>query len=72
MLKKGELFIWTSITEEAFQTLKQALISAPVLAMPDFSKQFVIETDASDLGVGAVLHQNNHPIAYISKALGVK
>lgn len=70
LLKKGELFIWTSITEEAFQTLKLALVSAPVLAMPDFTKQFVIGTDASDLGIGAVLQQEGHPVAYVSKALG--
>lgn len=50
LLKKGELFVWTSVTEEAFQTLKQALISAPVLAMPNFSKPFTVETDALDFG----------------------
>lgn len=48
LLKKGTLFLWTGIREEAFQTLKQALITAPVLAMPNFNKPFTIETDASD------------------------
>lgn len=46
--------------------------TTPVLAPPDFNKQFTIETDASDKGIGAVLLQEGHPIAYISKALGPK
>ena len=72
LLKKGALFIWTQGHDTAFQTLKSALCSAPVLAVPDFTKPFCIETDASDLGVGAVLMQDHHPIAYISKALRSK
>lgn len=63
LLRKGQLFVWTSVHEEAFVTLKYALISAPALAMPDFQKQFVVETDASDKGIGAVLIQSDHPIA---------
>jgi hypothetical protein len=62
--------VWHSEHEQAFLALKQALISAPVLALPDFSKQFEIETDVSDNGIGAVLHQDGHPIAFVSKALG--
>lgn len=64
--------MWTAATEASFQALKQALITAPVLAMPDFSLPFTIETDASAKGIGAVLHQKNHPIAFVNKALGVK
>jgi hypothetical protein len=67
LLKKGTPFIWTSATEAAFQQLKTALIQAPVLGLPDFTKPFVVETDASDLGFGAVLMQEGHPIAYLSK-----
>jgi hypothetical protein len=70
LLKKGALFVWTPDTETAFQTLKNALIIAPVLALPDFRLQFTIETDACDVGIGAVLSQQGHPVAFVSRALG--
>jgi len=69
LLKKGVQFQWTPQAHEAFQLLQNALTQAPVLAIPDFSKQFVLETDASDIGLGAVLMQDGHPISYLSKAL---
>ena len=72
LLKKGTIFVWTSIHQTAFDQLKQALTTAPVLQLPDFSKVFIIETDASAKDIGAVLQQEGHPIAYISKALGPK
>lgn len=72
LLKKGTLFIWTSETEAAFQALNKALIFAHVLALPKFSLPFIIETDASTKGIGVVLQHQGHPIAYVSKALGMK
>lgn len=48
LLKKDSVFVWTDDHEAAFQALKQSLLTAPVLALPDFSKKFIVETDASD------------------------
>lgn len=69
LLKKGEQFHWNSVTQQAFDTLNQALVQAPVLALPDFAKQFVLETNACNSGIGAVLMQENHPISFLSQAL---
>jgi hypothetical protein len=71
LLKKHQ-FVWTNDHQKAFEALQQALCSAPVLAIPDFSKPFTIETDACQHGVGAVLLQEGHPLAYVSKPLGPK
>ena len=72
LLKKGIPFQCPVQTQDAFELLKFALVNAPVLAVPDYSKQFVIETDASDAGFGAVLMQEGHPISYLSKPLSVE
>jgi hypothetical protein len=55
LLKKGVIFAWSNAAETVFQVLKQALISAPVLALPDFSLPFTVDTDACDIGIGAML-----------------
>ena len=63
---------WTDAAGVAFDRLKTALASAPVLVLPDFDKPFAVECDACELSkaVGAVLLQEGHPVAYMSKKLG--
>ena len=55
--------------DTAFTHLKHALVYTPVLAMLDFDANFVVETSASDVAIGAVLMQYEWPVAFISKAL---
>ncbi|GJY80297.1 putative mitochondrial protein [Tanacetum coccineum] len=59
-------------TDPSFKKLKQAMVNALVLALPNFDEEFVIETDASGAGIGAVLQQQGYPIAYLSKTLAPK
>ena len=65
LLKKGTPFIWSSVTQSAFETLKNALVTTPVLALPQFDKSFTLETDASDSGIGAVLMQGGPPHCFL-------
>jgi hypothetical protein len=58
-LKKGVKFFWNEKCEEAFHTLRAHLTTAPVLAQPDNSKPFDIYYDASGIGLGCILMQNN-------------
>lgn len=70
LLRKNIPFIWTAEAELAFQSPKKFLIAAPFFALPDFSCVFVVETDTCDVVIGAVLMQNDHPLAFVSKSLG--
>ena len=73
LIEKGQSFEWTKACEDSFQQLKDALVSAPVLAYPRTTEPFLLDTDASNVGVGAVLSQvhdgEEKVIAYYSHAL---
>ena len=60
---------WNEQLDKSFETLKEHVCQAPTLLLPDPSKPFSIETDASDYAIGAVLYQGGHPIAFESKKL---
>jgi hypothetical protein len=64
------IYQWTATEDTAFHILKQALVTAPVLALPNFAEQFVVDTDACNVGIGVVLSQKGHPLVYVSRALG--
>ncbi|KAL0419044.1 UNVERIFIED_CONTAM: hypothetical protein Sradi_1317900, partial [Sesamum radiatum] len=67
-LLKNDAFEWNSEAEMAFSQLKKVMTTAPVLAMPDFSQPFVVETDACGKGIGAILMQGGIPLPYLSNA----
>ncbi|KAK1596218.1 hypothetical protein QYE76_018557 [Lolium multiflorum] len=69
LTKKNVPFVWGKAQQKAFDELKKRLTEAPLLALPDFTKTFEIECDASGLGIGGVLMQNGKPVAYYSEKL---
>jgi hypothetical protein len=66
LLKKDKKFEWTSACEARFHKLKTRLIAAPILVMPYMEKPFSIYCDASGQGLGCVLMQDGHVVAYAS------
>ncbi|KAJ7974912.1 Retrotransposon protein, putative, Ty3-gypsy subclass [Quillaja saponaria] len=69
LLKKGTVWHWGEPCQTAFEDMKLAMINDPVLALPDISKPFEVQTDASDYALGGVLLQESHPVAYESHKL---
>jgi RNase H-like domain found in reverse transcriptase/Reverse transcriptase (RNA-dependent DNA polymerase) len=69
LLHKNVKFEWGEKQERSFQELKDRLVSAPILAMPDSNQDFDVYTDASRSGLGAVLMQDKYVIAYGSRQL---
>nr|GEW55164.1 hypothetical protein [Tanacetum cinerariifolium] len=65
-LLKKNAFKLSLEPKDSFEELKRAMIKAPVLGLPDFNEPFIIETDASEVGLGVVLQQKGHPIAYLN------
>jgi hypothetical protein len=68
LLKKNS-FTWTPATAQAFQTLKMTMCTTLVLALPDFTKTFVLECDASGKGIDTILMQEGQPLAFTNKQL---
>ena len=73
LLRDSVEFVWSKECQQSFEALSRAIISEPLLRLPDFSRPFIITSDASDIAVGGVLSQvfddGEHPIAYESKKM---
>lgn len=70
LLRKGN-FGWNDNAETTSSTLKKAMTTTPILVMPNFNDSLTIKTDASGDCIAAVLSQQNKPIAFMSRAIGV-
>lgn len=73
LLRNNEKYVWNESCQSSFEKLKEALTTPPVLIFPDYSKEFIVTTDASNFALGAVLSQgvpgHDRPISYASKSL---
>jgi len=69
LARKGKKYVWTAECAATFEELKNKLISAPILKMPDETGVMVIYSDASGRGLGCVLMQHGYVIAYASRQL---
>ena len=69
LTSKTVKWVWTDIEQKAFDTIKQVISQEVLLAYPNFNKKFTIHTDASNLQLGAVISQDNKPIAFYSQKL---
>ena len=66
--KKGA-FLWTTIAQKAFEVVKELLTKAPILQLPNFELPFEVSCDGSHSGIGGVLNQNGHSIAFFNEKL---
>ncbi|KAL0345845.1 UNVERIFIED_CONTAM: Transposon Tf2-12 polyprotein [Sesamum radiatum] len=69
LLKKMETWNWTPQCQVSFDNLKRAIVTDPLLALPDMSKPFVVETNASDFALGGILMKNGHRVTFDSRKL---
>ena len=69
LLKKDTKWVWSERCDEAFQNLKNAIASEPILKLPDFELPFEVHIDASNKAIGGVLVQKGHPMAFESRKL---
>lgn len=68
-LLRKDAFSWSEISTKSFEDLKLVMTKAIVLQFSDFGKEFTVEIDVGNLGIGAALLQENHPIAFFSSKI---